>query len=1114
MDKSDRAPIRIGLDIGIASVGWAVMACDEQGEPKRILGLGSRIFDSAEVQNGGSLAAERRDARSMRRRLRRKGERLRRLRQLLKEYDVEINFAGEDVNMLRLKGLDELLSDNDFARILYLLCKNRGFKSSKKDDKTSKEGLQSANSNRALMESKHYRTVGEMIYKEFVYGRGRYGGKWRNVSDDYSHTVYRDDLINELKLLFAKQRELGGKLASSDIEDKYFEIFSSQRSYDMGPGKGSKYSAEYAVGMCAFEQEERRAPKASFSYEWSRALEHLNNVAIKSEYGSRPLSAEERVKAMEAMRGADEFTYNDLRKLLSLGADDWFNLSYPRPDYEKFEKKLKEKKPDITDDEKVEAFEKYEREERKKFEGKQKLSSLKASNAIRAALDEAHRGNNELVDRLAEALSYSKSEQKRSETFAQEEFSNLSQDEKAKLVTLDADKFGNLSLKALRKILPYLEAGKKYSEACEAVYGSHTSSAQTQRAHLLNTNEVYEAVQDITSPVVKRSVSQTLKVLNAIIRKYGSPIAVNIELARDLSRPFDERKKMERQINDRYEENERIKKDIFNKFDGYIPRGEDIVKYRLYEEQGCKCIYSGTTIEPDRLFDGTSYQVDHVMPYSRSFNDSYNNKVLVLTAENQKKKDSLPYEYMSTEQFEAYEARVRAQYANNRAKRDILLRKKLDETEWKSSALNDTRYISVTVKNLIEQHLEFDPRGKGKLHVFTFNGKMTAYLRKRWGIEKVRSDGDLHHAVDAAVIACMTKGMEQKITDYSKRRELYRYVRAKNNVREVVDTETGEIVNDRLQMPYETFRKELILRTGDDIDEMRDKLSALGYTEADMADVSVANVSRMPRRKMKGKLHKKTLNSAKHLDEGIIVSKTPLNKLNLDSNGEIANYYDPEHNLALYNKLKGILAAAGGKGAKAFDGIEVHKSLKDGSDGPRVYGVKTFTNSTSGVLLDKNGAIAGNGEMCRVDVYSRNGKFYAVPVYVSDVYKGVLPMKAVVQGRNEDEWLPVSSDEFVFSLHKDDIVYIESKGDIPLNKAHKDPRSKLPDRMFTRKAYFYFNSLDRSGGSMKFESIDGCYECRIHIQNLLKFQKCEIDVLGEIHQVKAEKLMPLTPPRN
>ena len=82
MDESKRTPIRIGLDIGITSVGWAVMACDEEnGEPLRILGLGSRIFDAAEVQKtGGSLAAERRTARSMRRRLRRKGERLRRLK--------------------------------------------------------------------------------------------------------------------------------------------------------------------------------------------------------------------------------------------------------------------------------------------------------------------------------------------------------------------------------------------------------------------------------------------------------------------------------------------------------------------------------------------------------------------------------------------------------------------------------------------------------------------------------------------------------------------------------------------------------------------------------------------------------------------------------------------------------------------------------------------------------------------------------------------------------------------------------------------------------------------------------------------------------------------------
>ena len=174
MEKNEM--IRIGLDIGIKSVGWAVVACDEKGEPKSIVALGSRIFDAAEKpKDGGSLAADRRDARGMRRRLRRKSERLRRLRALFEEFGIAPNFSGEDANMLRVKGLDERLSENDFARVLYLLCKNRGFKSNKRDDKSSidektsktqkddEEGklLGVANANEELLTSKNYRTVAQ-----------------------------------------------------------------------------------------------------------------------------------------------------------------------------------------------------------------------------------------------------------------------------------------------------------------------------------------------------------------------------------------------------------------------------------------------------------------------------------------------------------------------------------------------------------------------------------------------------------------------------------------------------------------------------------------------------------------------------------------------------------------------------------------------------------------------------------------------------------------------------------------------------------------------------------------------------------------------------------------
>ena len=103
---------RIGLDIGITSVGWCVVETYENGEPKRILSLGTRIFDAAEnPKDGAPLAKPRRQARGLRRRLRRRAFRLMLARELFAAHGVTPNAAPHDVNELRAAGLDRELGD-------------------------------------------------------------------------------------------------------------------------------------------------------------------------------------------------------------------------------------------------------------------------------------------------------------------------------------------------------------------------------------------------------------------------------------------------------------------------------------------------------------------------------------------------------------------------------------------------------------------------------------------------------------------------------------------------------------------------------------------------------------------------------------------------------------------------------------------------------------------------------------------------------------------------------------------------------------------------------------------------------------------------------------------
>ena len=216
------------------------------------------------------------------------------------------------------------------------------------------------------------------------------------------------------------------------------------------------------------------------------------------------------------------------------------------------------------------------------------------------------------------------------------------------LLEMSPNKFHNLSLKAMGKIIPFLLKGNTYDKACVLAGYDFKAENSSEKSVLLKGRNITDIVNDITNTVVRRSVSQTIKVINAIILEYGSPQAVNIELAREMSKNFDERKKLKSDMESREKENDKFLKRVRELKSN--PTGQDIVKYRLWEEQGGICLYSGEKIDINDLFSqGGGYDVDHILPYSITFDDSYRNKVLVKASENRQKGNRTPYEYIMSD---------------------------------------------------------------------------------------------------------------------------------------------------------------------------------------------------------------------------------------------------------------------------------------------------------------------------------------------------------------------------------------------------------------------------------------------------------------------------------
>lgn len=1062
-------PYGIGLDIGIASVGWAVVALNENAEPYGLIRCGSRIFDAAEQPNTGeSLAAPRREARSTRRRLRRRSLRKADLYELMAQNGLpgraEIEEAVQaghlpDIYALRVQALDGPVTAMDFARILLHLMQRRGFRSNRKADDAQKDGklLQAIDANTRRMEENHYRTVGEMMYRDPVFAEHK-----RNKSENYLSTVRRDQIVEEAVQLFAAQRQYGAAWASPKMEAEYLTILTRQRSFAEGPGGDSPYRGMQKVGPCALEgKSERRAPKATFAFEYFTLLQKINHIRIAENGVNRILTAEERQELLSACYRTDKLDFARIRKLLALPGEARFNMVRYR-----------------------------ENQTAEECEKKEKITVLPCYHKMRKVLNTLRKDHirsisREQLDAAATALTNPENEEKLRAALEEAQFEPLEVDALMALPSFSG--FGHISVKACRKLIPYLEQGLNYNDACKEAGYDFQGNYRGEKSQFLPAST--EEMEDITSPVVRRAVAQTIKVVNAIIREQGeSPVNIHLELAREMSKNYKQRNELADAMEKNQAENARLMEKLHDLFRGRTITGQTLVKYRLWKEQKEVCAYSLQMMKLDSVITDSSYaEVDHIVPYSRSFDDRRTNKVLVLTSENRKKGDRLPLEYLQGKRREDFIVYTKANVKNYRKRQNLLKEglSKEESREFIQRNLQDTQYSASFMLNYIRNHLAFaDCSAAGKQRVVAVNGAVTAFLRKRWGLSKVRADGDLHHAVDATVIACTTPSMVKRVTEFCKQEE------------------TNHVRNEYFPEPWPRFRDELMQRLSACPQENLMQINPVYYQNVDIASIRPVFVSRMPRHKMTGAAHKETIKG--RLDDAHTVQRRSITDLKLDKEGEIAGYFNPSSDTLLYNALKEQLTAFGGDGKKAF-AEPFFKPRADGTPGAQVRKVKVYDKATSMVAVHEGKGVADNDTMVRIDVYFMPGDgYYWVPIYVADMVKPELPNKAVIAHKNYAEWKEMDEKDFLFSLCPNDLIRVESKRTMKFKVQNKD--STLEKEMQTNGDMVYFEGGNISGGSITVATHDGAYMVEsLGLKTLQKVQKYQVDALGNYTLVKKEK---------
>ena len=1062
----------LGLDVGISSVGWGLLELKDDDKPYKILDTGVRIFTPGEVaKTGASKALERREKRGARRIIQRREYRLDRVRLLLSDYSflpkypcdmlpsdreeyltevynqvIQQYYKNKNVNpyQLKVKALSEKLSNEELAIILVHYAKHRGYKSNREENNSDKESgkiKQAISENSKIMEEQHYMTVSEMFVKDF-----KFKDRIRNSEDNYKMSVSREMYESEINKVLDAQIKFG--LIDDKFKEAYLEIWKSQRHYSKGPGylfykengilkkKISPYGDEKSLiakmtGTCKFD-DLPRAPKCAPSAEVFVLLERLLNLRYKTTGQYTALLKEEIKEIIDLAKTKDKVTYKDIAKVLNQKEIVFKDNSLSKKDYTSCLSKLKEQfnKDSISyNDLSLEEKTIYKQAiNAKKLENT--FGSLKTYNVFRKTFSKWNaevwnkiKDDFPLLDEIATILTDCKlNEDIKREIEKSDKIANDYYEIIIELPNLKDHLM--LSLNIIYQLIPLMQDGMRYDLAMKSLDKVHYDTDE----NIVKTSLLPPVNQkkEISNQRVLRSLSQSRKVINAIIKKYGLPKEIKIETARELAKSREERNKIEKDQKERYESNITDKKylveilpTVFKSID-YVS-STDLLKYKLWKEQGERCSYSLEKIALEDVFDKNKVQIDHILPYSRTFDDSYFNKTLVLTKYNQEKKEMTPYEWFGkTERWTSFKNYISLLNISDKKKDHYLLEDLTEEiaSDMRNQNLNDTKYISKYLTNFIKAYLNVEK-------VSSYSGSITGKLRGRWGLNglthslessnyRVKLDNydeltknrenHLHHAMDALVIASITKSLQDKIIAYEK---FYRYLNNKTSsqlqefmnkneyyINSFVDDETGEVtrlsirnyIDEGLKtgqlktnkhnptyyltypQPYENFAKEAIYRVYErDPQILKEKLAneIRTYSKEDLDKVRPIYPS-FAKQKLSGPLHEETIGGYQQ-EANVLTNRVSIIKesFNLD-------------------KLNSLLDKD--TGAKVV--FETLKEwLADCKNGKEAYDKKGFPiNPKTGNLIKKvklEKEYKGKGH------FINNGFVERKLVYRTDIYKKV-----------------------------------------------------------------------------------------------------------------------------
>jgi CRISPR-associated endonuclease Csn1 len=770
----------LGVDLGSNSLGWAIVNLVD-GEPAGLLHAGARVFDAGmegDVESGReeSRNLKRRQMRLQRRQTWRRARRLKKIFNLLQRYGLLpsgdastpekrqdlLNDLDKDIRasdwfkakaasgefpepnqtlpyILRAAALDEKLEPRFLGRALYHLAQRRGFLSNRKqaakkkddDEGAVKEGI--AELRKAIGE-KSARTLGE-YFSRLSPCEQRIRSRW----------TARDMYEQEFNLVWDAQAKYHPGLLTREHEKELFKAIFFQRPLWFDPN---------TIGRCELEPGERRAPVHLLVSQRFRLLQAVNNLRLLPPgEPERPLTPADRKKLIDELETKGDLTFRKVRskKVLDLGDDYAFTVERGG------EKTLRGNRTNAE-------LSKVFGERWLAMSGEERDRAVEYVHAFQkpGKLKEAARKHFQLDDKAAEKLSE---------------------------ISLEPD-YLSLSRKAIERLLPKLEEGYAFMEARKQVYPESFKSGDSK----LLLPPVELALAEIRNPAVMRSLTELRKVVNAVVRQHGKPTQIRIELARDLKKS----KKQRVEISENNRRNEKSRAEAAKKImaDAGIkePKPDDIRRFLLAEECHWVCPYSGMSISMQSLFGPEpQFDIEHIIPFSRSMDNSFQNLTLCYVPENRNVKgNKTPHQAYSgdPQRYEAILDRVK-KFTGERAMVSAKLKRFMmndDELEifledFRKRQLNDTAYATSLAAKYLGLLYGGVNDAAGKRRVQATSGRTTSYFRNLWKLNSVLNDGPTtdggykpksrddhrHHAIDAVVIGLTDAGMIKRLSDAAQR---------------------------------------------------------------------------------------------------------------------------------------------------------------------------------------------------------------------------------------------------------------------------------------------------------------------------------------------------------